>query len=88
MTLPDHSLGDMQIQAEYVAYAIRQIAARSGELVDIAGASQGTLHPRWAIKWWPDIRTLVDDLVQLAAVNHGTTATRLGTSFGRCFPSC
>lgn len=88
VTLPDHSLGDMQIQAEYVVHAVRVMAARSGERVDIVGSSQGTLHPRWAVRWWPDVRASVDDLVQLAAPNHGTSVTAFGTSFGRCFASC
>ena len=86
--LPDHSLGDMQVQAEYVVYAVRQMAARSGERVSMIGASQGTLHPRWAVKWWPDVRDLTEDIIQLAAPNHGTAVTALGTSFGSCFAAC
>jgi hypothetical protein len=88
VTLPDHSLSDMQIQAEYVVHAVRRMHAASGDPVDIVGSSQGTLHPRWAVKWWPDVRAIVDDIVQLAAPNHGTIVTALGTSFGRCFASC
>lgn len=88
VTLPENSLGDMQIQAEYVVYAVRQMAARSGELVSMIGASQGTLHPRWAVKWWPDVMDSVDDIVFLAAPHHGTDVQAVGTNFSRCFASC
>ncbi len=86
--LPDHSLGDMQVQAEYVVYAVRHIAAVSGERVSMIGSSQGTLHPRWAVKWWPDVRAATEDIVFLAGPHHGTAVTALGTSFGSCFASC
>jgi triacylglycerol lipase len=48
--------------------------------------SQGGLEPRWAIKWWPDLQTLIDDDVMHAAPNHGTGG-RGGSGF-RCFESC
>lgn len=85
--LPNRSLGDMQVQAEYVVFAIREIAARSGDSVDVMGHSQGALHPRWALKWWPDVGSLVDDLVMLAGPNHGTALAAKSPPSG-CFPSC
>jgi triacylglycerol lipase len=85
--LPDKSLGDIQVQTEYVVHAIRAIAGRSGDQVDVAGASQGTLQPRWAVKWWPDVRTMADDLVLLAGPHHGTSFAG-NNLFGRCFESC
>lgn len=69
--LPDRSLSDIQMTSEYVVHAIRAIYARSGEALDVVGISQGALQPRWAIKWWPDIRTMVDDYVSMAGTNHG-----------------
>lgn len=87
VTLPNRSMGDIQVQSEYVVFAIRDIAGRSGRKVDVAGASQGTLQPRWAVKWWPDVRALVDDIVMLAGPHHGTTVATL-SPFGRCFDSC
>ncbi len=86
--LPDHSLGDMQVQAEYVVHAVRRVSVLADDAVDIIGASQGTLHPRWAVKWWPDVRERVHDLIQLAAPNHGTMTAGLSASFGRCYASC
>ena len=87
VTLPDRSLGDMQVQGELVAQAIREMADRSGGQVDVMGHSQGGLHPRWAVKWWPEVRTLVDDLVMLGAPNHGTEASAIAPPVG-CFASC
>jgi triacylglycerol esterase/lipase EstA (alpha/beta hydrolase family) len=73
--LPGRAWGDIQVSSEYVVYAIRTIAAQSGRTVDIIGHSQGTIQPRWAIKWWPDLAGLVDDYVSLAGPHHGTVTT-------------
>lgn len=72
VTLPDDALGDIQVAGEYVVHALRVIARRSGRDVDVLGYSQGGMVPRWALRFWPDTRTLVDDLVGLAPSNHGT----------------
>lgn len=85
--LPERSNVDIQVSSEYVVYAIRQMAARSGEPVDVMGHSQGGLQPRWAVKWWPDVQAAVDDLVMLATPNHGTVPADLAYEFG-CFPAC
>lgn len=71
VTYPDRGSGDMQISAEYVAYAVKAIHQRSGSDVDMVGHSQGGLMPRWAIKWWPSVRAALDDVVLLAGPNHG-----------------
>ena len=72
VTLPDRSVGDIQVASEYVVHAVRTINARSGRKVDIVGHSQGGLEPRWALRWWPSLLSKVDDLVTLATPNHGT----------------
>ena len=69
--LPDHALGDIQTSAGYAVYAIRFMHDATGHKVDVVGHSQGSLEPRWAIKWWPDVRADVDDLVGLSSPNHG-----------------
>jgi hypothetical protein len=86
--LPNRSLDDIQMQAEFVVYAIREINARTGKPVDVLGHSQGGLQPRWAIKWWPDIRDIVDDLVTMAAPHHGTDLAAAGFEPQGCFASC
>jgi len=73
VTYPERGLGDMQVSAEYIAYAVSEIHRRSGQLVDMVGHSQGGSMPRWALKWWPSVRAAVDDFVMLAAPNHGTS---------------
>jgi hypothetical protein len=72
VTLPGHTMGDAQIAGEYVVYAMRTMAARAGRKVDVLGYSQGGMLPRWALRWWPDTRALVDDVVGLDPSNHGT----------------
>jgi triacylglycerol lipase len=73
--LPDRARADIQVSTEYVVYAIRFMAEQSHRKVDVVGFSQGPLEPRWALKYWPDIRTLVGDLVAMSGVAHGFTET-------------
>lgn len=72
--LPDRGLGDIQVSAEYVVYAVRRMHQLTGRKIDIVGHSKGPLEARWAIKWWPDVRAVVDDLVGLSSPNHGGPA--------------
>jgi triacylglycerol lipase len=83
VTLPDFARADMQVSTEYVVHAVRVMAARSGGKVDVVGFSQGPVEPRWAIKWWPDVRASIDDLVSVAGVVHGFTLTE-----AFCVQSC
>ena len=69
--LPDRALDDIQVSSEYVVDAVRRIARQSGRKIDVLGHSQGGLQPRWALRWWPDVRLLVDDLVTIGAPHHG-----------------
>lgn len=71
--LPDHATGDVQRNGEYVVAAIRAMHARAGRRISIIGHSQGGMVPRWALRFWPDTRAMVDDLVGFAPSNHGTT---------------
>jgi triacylglycerol lipase len=83
--LPDLSAGDIQPTSEYVVYAIRAMARRSGGRISVIGLSQGGLNIRWALKWWPDLRHLVDDAVLFVTPNHGAKFTDLVcTSPGVC----
>lgn len=82
ITYPDRGLGDQQISAEYVANAIRRIHERTDRKVAMIGHSQGAGMPRWALKWWPSARDLVEDFVLLAGPNHGTDAAALADLFG------
>jgi triacylglycerol lipase len=70
--LPDLSAGDIQVSTEYVVYAIRAMAQESGRKVGVIGFSQGGLEARWALRWWPDLRHRVSDLIMLATPNQGS----------------
>lgn len=90
--LPGRALVDQQTSAEYVVHAVRAMAARlaaagSDSQVDIIGHSQGTLEPRWALRWWPDVRASTDELVQLAPPNQGTSSAQGVCSLGQCPPA-
>lgn len=72
VALPESGMEDIQVAGEYVVYSLREVARISGGRVDVVGYSQGGMVPRWVLRFWPDTRELVDDLVGLAPSNHGT----------------
>jgi triacylglycerol esterase/lipase EstA (alpha/beta hydrolase family) len=82
--LPDFALGDIQVATEYVVHAVRSMAAASGRDVDIVGYSQGSLEPRWAVRYWHDVRAVVDDIVTLAGPHHGTAVADASCAGGSC----
>jgi hypothetical protein len=83
VTLPNSAMGDIQVAGEYVVHAIRSMARTSKGRVDVLGFSQGGMLPRWALRFWPGTRALVDDAVGLAPSNHGTVSAQ-----GVCQASC
>jgi hypothetical protein len=84
--LPDRALGDMQLSAEYVVHAVRAVHGMSGHPVDVIGHSQGGVLARFAVRFWPDARPMVDDLIGLGAPNHGSTLNDCTPSPG-CAPA-
>ncbi|MDQ2649321.1 MAG: lipase [Actinomycetota bacterium] len=89
VTLPAHTDGDIQIAAEYVVHAIRTIHAGTGKRVILFGWSQGaSTLPRWALRWWPDVRPMTASLVGLAPLNNRGSIVGTGPCFlGSCFPA-
>lgn len=69
--LPSEGTADLQVSAEYLVHAIRQMASRSRHKVQVVGASVGGMLPRWVLRFWPDTRNLVEDLISLAGAHHG-----------------
>ncbi|MFL5907335.1 MAG: lipase family alpha/beta hydrolase [Solirubrobacterales bacterium] len=69
---PENSLGDIQIAGEYIVNAIRTMYSTAGRKIAIIGHSQGGMSPRWALRFWPDTRAMVDDQIGIAPSNHGT----------------
>ena len=72
VTLPNNAMTDAQVSAEYVVYAIRHVNRISGRKVDILGHSQGGTEPRFALRFWPDLRQMVDEYIAFGATNHGS----------------
>ena len=72
VTLPQSANGDIQIAGEYMVSAIRTMYARAGRRIAIIGHSQGGMVGRWALRWWPDTRAMVDDLIGIAPSNNGS----------------
>jgi hypothetical protein len=72
MTMPNHTFGDIQTAAEYIVYAVRTMNARAGRKIAILGHSQGGMSGRWALRFWPDLRTKVSEVIGMAPSNHGT----------------
>ena len=81
--LPGDAMGDIQTAGEYVVYAIRTMHKLAGRKIDIVGHSQGGMVPRWALRFWPDTRAMVDDMIGLSPSNHGTV-----DALGLCLPGC
>ena len=80
LTMPYNTLGDIQTAGEYLVYAIRTMHARAHHRIAVMGHSQGGMSMRWALRFWPDTRTMVDDVIGMAGSNHGST------SVGFCVP--
>lgn len=85
--LPDNAGADIQVSAEYVVSAIRTMSDEAGRQVDVIGHSQGGMITRWGLKFWPDLRDRVDDLVGLAPSNHGTVVADGVCAAGGCTPA-
>jgi triacylglycerol lipase len=82
--LPGRALVDIQQSAEHVVAAVRTLHRQTGRKVSLVGHSQGALQSRWAVRWWPDVRAAVDDLITIAGANREIPWTR--PAF--CHPSC
>jgi triacylglycerol esterase/lipase EstA (alpha/beta hydrolase family) len=83
VNLPGDGLGDVATAGEYVVHAIRTMYAEAGRRIDIIGYSQGGMVPRWALRFWPDTRAMVDQFVAIDPSNHGTL-----DAVGLCLPGC
>lgn len=64
---------NIQVRGEYVVYAIRKMARMAGRKIAVMGHSQGGMVMRWPLRFWPDTRDLVEDVVGMAGTNRGTT---------------
>ena len=75
------SVGDIPTSASQLATFVRQVLAATGaSKVDLVGWSQGSMMPRWFLRFDGGAHD-VHDLVGLAPSNHGTTVGGLSTLF-------
>jgi pimeloyl-ACP methyl ester carboxylesterase len=72
-TAPHSTLDNIETSGEYLAFAIRTMHALAHRRIAIMGHSQGGMSMRWALRFWPDTRPMVDDLIGFSGSNHGTT---------------
>ncbi|OOF93689.1 hypothetical protein ASPCADRAFT_132120 [Aspergillus carbonarius ITEM 5010] len=77
VNVPDASLGDVQVNAEYIAYAINYISILYQTKVTVISWSQGGLNTQWALKYWPSTRDMVEDFVALSPDFRGTIVSTL-----------
>ena len=83
LDLPDSGNADIQVAAEHVTRAIRELHRRAGRRISLVGHSQGGMIGRWSLRWWPDTRRMVRDYVGLSSSNHGTQVFA-----AQCLPGC
>ena len=70
---PQLGLGDAQVNAEYIAYAINFISGVSNNAnVSVIAWSQGTVDTQWALKYWPSTNSIVSNFVALSPGFYGT----------------
>lgn len=72
LNIPNALLGDAQISAEYVSYALQYLKATTNKNPAIVTWSQGSLNAQWAFKYWPSVRKIVTDHIAISPDYHGT----------------
>lgn len=74
LNIPDNLLDDVQVNAEYVAYAMNYVSGISNnQKVSVVTWSQGSINMQWAVKYWPSTRATVSDFVAVSPDIKGTT---------------
>ncbi len=86
-TAPHSTLDDIETSGEYLVYAIRTMHALAGRRIAVMGHSQGGMSMRWALRFWPDTRSMVDDVIGFSGSNHGTTVLSPALCAAGCPPA-
>ena len=66
------NMDDIQTRGEYVTYAIRKMNRMAGRRIATLGHSQGGMITRWSLRFWPNTRRKVNDVIGMAGSNHGS----------------
>jgi triacylglycerol esterase/lipase EstA (alpha/beta hydrolase family) len=77
------NMDDIQTRGDYVTYAIRKMHRLAGRRIATLGHSQGGMITRWSLRFWPDTRKMVDDVIGMAGSNHGSSSGAIA-----CTPGC
>lgn len=73
VNLPGENLADIQVAAEYAAYAVNYISGISnGTNVSTISWSAGSLDGQWAVKYWPSTQSKISDRIAISPDYHGT----------------
>lgn len=73
LTIPGEQLNDIQLNSEYIAYAINYISAISGHKnISTLSWSAGSLGGQWAMTYWPSTRSVVSNVINISGDLHGT----------------
>lgn len=91
VNLPGENLADIQVAAEYAAYAVNYISGiSSGKNVSTISWSAGSLDGQWALKYWPSTRQHLSNKIGISPDYHGTIEAQLlcpGTVAPGCTPA-
>lgn len=77
LIIPGRLMDDVQINAEFVAYAIQYMNVMTNRNVAAVTWSQGSLDVQWALKYWPSTRNVVTDFIPLSPDFRGTKLAHL-----------
>ncbi|KAH8601930.1 hypothetical protein B0O99DRAFT_681040 [Bisporella sp. PMI_857] len=86
LNVPGRLLGDLQVNAEYVAYALKYLHALTGTTPAVITFSQGGVITQWALRYWHTIRYHLSDFIAISPGFHGTKSAGFacGTNLLRC----
>lgn len=77
LIVPHTLLDDVQVNAEFVAYALQYLNAMTNRTVAAVTWSQGSVDTQWALKYWPSVRKIVTDHIPISGDYGGTTLAYL-----------
>ncbi|KAL5364823.1 hypothetical protein BJX96DRAFT_179301 [Aspergillus floccosus] len=87
LNIPGNSLDDVQVNSEYVAYAINYLSGICNDSkIGVISWSQGGLDTQWAFKYWPSTRDVVQDFMPVSPDFHGSLIG--GACPGFASPTC
>jgi hypothetical protein len=86
-TSPNHTLNNIETSGEYLVYAIRTMYGLAHRRIAIIGHSQGGMSMRWPLRFWPDARAMVEDVIGFSGTNHGTTVSNAAVCSLGCPPA-